>query len=100
MDLLRMSAIFGVLDSPPVKGVGHFWCSYSRTPAPRSPRSCFNELQIKNVTLWLVLDYSADLFYWLDTFVRSRTGERLHNPLKSLKNSLKNTLENSSFYST
>ncbi|CAL8301484.1 unnamed protein product [Gadus morhua 'NCC'] len=37
-------------------------------------RSCFNELQIKNVTMWLVFDYSSDLLYWVDTFVRSRTG--------------------------
>ena len=60
-------------------------------PALRSPRSCFNELQIKNVTLWLVLDYSADLLYWVDTFVRSRTGELLNHTLSCLKSSLKSS---------
>ncbi|XP_033953012.2 cyclic nucleotide-gated channel cone photoreceptor subunit alpha-like [Pseudochaenichthys georgianus] len=37
-------------------------------------RSCFNELQDKNITLWMVLDYSSDGFYILDTLMRARTG--------------------------
>ncbi|XP_063315218.1 cyclic nucleotide-gated cation channel alpha-3 [Pelobates fuscus] len=37
-------------------------------------RACFDELQKTNTTLWLVLDYSADLIYVLDTMVRFRTG--------------------------
>ncbi|XP_056590852.1 cyclic nucleotide-gated channel cone photoreceptor subunit alpha [Triplophysa dalaica] len=37
-------------------------------------RSCFNELQNDFTILWIVLDYSSDLIYYLDTFVRSRTG--------------------------
>uniref|UniRef100_A0A3B5AET2 Cyclic nucleotide-gated channel cone photoreceptor subunit alpha-like n=1 Tax=Stegastes partitus TaxID=144197 RepID=A0A3B5AET2_9TELE len=27
-----------------------------------------------NITLWLVLDYTSDVLYYLDTFVRARTG--------------------------
>jgi len=38
-------------------------------------RSCFNELQDDYTILWLVLDYSSDAIYYLDTFVRSRTGK-------------------------
>ncbi|XP_027029907.2 cyclic nucleotide-gated cation channel alpha-3 isoform X1 [Tachysurus fulvidraco] len=37
-------------------------------------RACFNELQDSYMTLWMVLDYSSDLLYYVDTFVRSRTG--------------------------
>ncbi|XP_075446665.1 cyclic nucleotide-gated channel alpha-3 isoform X1 [Ascaphus truei] len=37
-------------------------------------RACFDELQKTNITLWLVLDYSADLIYVIDTVVRFRTG--------------------------
>ena len=121
VDQSKMSAIFYVLICRLVKDVGHFLCSQlsinkrcrpffmfatvdqskmspifdvltSITSAPRSPRSCFNELQIKNVTMWLVFDYSSDLLYWVDTFVRSRTGELLNTcTLNSLKNSFKNS---------
>ncbi|XP_062854221.1 cyclic nucleotide-gated channel cone photoreceptor subunit alpha [Trichomycterus rosablanca] len=37
-------------------------------------RACFNELQDSFTTLWMALDYSSDLIYYGDTFVRSRTG--------------------------
>ncbi|TDG96354.1 hypothetical protein EPR50_G00239330 [Perca flavescens] len=37
-------------------------------------RSCFNDLQHSNPTLWMVLDYSSDVLYYIDTFVRTRTG--------------------------
>ncbi|KAM4047347.1 cyclic nucleotide-gated channel alpha-3 [Anomaloglossus baeobatrachus] len=37
-------------------------------------RSCFDELQRNNIILWIVLDYSADLIYIMDTLVRFRTG--------------------------
>ncbi|KAK1876528.1 Cyclic nucleotide-gated cation channel alpha-3 [Dissostichus eleginoides] len=37
-------------------------------------RACFNELQYKNTTLWMVLDYFSDGFYVLDTLMRARTG--------------------------
>ncbi|KAM6939149.1 cyclic nucleotide-gated channel cone photoreceptor subunit alpha [Lycodopsis pacificus] len=37
-------------------------------------RSCFNELQDTYTNLWLVLDYTTDIIYFTDTFVRSRTG--------------------------
>ncbi|KAA0722525.1 Cyclic nucleotide-gated channel cone photoreceptor subunit alpha CNG channel 1 [Triplophysa tibetana] len=37
-------------------------------------RACFNELQNEFTILWIVLDYSSDLIYYLDTFVRTRTG--------------------------
>ncbi|KAK3574567.1 hypothetical protein QTP86_010186 [Hemibagrus guttatus] len=37
-------------------------------------RACFNELQDSYMTLWMVLDYSSDFIYYMDTFVRSRTG--------------------------
>uniref|UniRef100_A0A2K6UBT6 Cyclic nucleotide gated channel subunit alpha 3 n=1 Tax=Saimiri boliviensis boliviensis TaxID=39432 RepID=A0A2K6UBT6_SAIBB len=37
-------------------------------------RACFDELQSEYLMLWLVLDYSADVLYVLDVFVRARTG--------------------------
>ncbi|XP_041694592.2 cyclic nucleotide-gated cation channel alpha-3-like [Coregonus clupeaformis] len=37
-------------------------------------RACFNELQSTYMTLWIVLDYTSDLIYYTDTFVRCRTG--------------------------
>ncbi|KAG7467062.1 hypothetical protein MATL_G00149390 [Megalops atlanticus] len=37
-------------------------------------RACFNELQDSFTTLWIILDYSSDAIYYMDTFVRSRTG--------------------------
>uniref|UniRef100_A0A8C2UXP5 Cyclic nucleotide gated channel subunit alpha 3 n=1 Tax=Chinchilla lanigera TaxID=34839 RepID=A0A8C2UXP5_CHILA len=37
-------------------------------------RACFDELQSENLTLWLTLDYSADVLYGLDMLVRARTG--------------------------
>lgn len=37
-------------------------------------RTCFNELQYQNSTLWLVLDYVSDALYCMDIFVRARTG--------------------------
>lgn len=38
-------------------------------------RACFNELQNKYTKLWIVLDYTADVIYYADSFVRSRTGQ-------------------------
>ncbi|XP_047230885.1 cyclic nucleotide-gated channel cone photoreceptor subunit alpha isoform X2 [Girardinichthys multiradiatus] len=37
-------------------------------------RASFNELQNSYTNLWIVLDYTADIIYCMDTFVRSRTG--------------------------
>uniref|UniRef100_A0A673A191 Cyclic nucleotide gated channel subunit alpha 3 n=1 Tax=Sphaeramia orbicularis TaxID=375764 RepID=A0A673A191_9TELE len=37
-------------------------------------RACFNELQSQNSTMWMVLDYISDTLYFMDTFVRARTG--------------------------
>ncbi|XP_061485393.1 cyclic nucleotide-gated cation channel alpha-3 isoform X3 [Rhineura floridana] len=37
-------------------------------------RACFDELQMEHITLWLILDYSSDVVYVMDTFVRFRTG--------------------------
>ncbi|XP_063323119.1 cyclic nucleotide-gated channel cone photoreceptor subunit alpha-like [Pelmatolapia mariae] len=37
-------------------------------------RACFNELQYQNSTLWMVLDYVSDALYYMDIFVRARTG--------------------------
>ncbi|CAL1597805.1 unnamed protein product [Knipowitschia caucasica] len=37
-------------------------------------RACFNELQHENTVMWLVLDHSSDVIYYIDTFVRLRTG--------------------------
>uniref|UniRef100_UPI0037E8C561 cyclic nucleotide-gated channel cone photoreceptor subunit alpha-like n=1 Tax=Semicossyphus pulcher TaxID=241346 RepID=UPI0037E8C561 len=37
-------------------------------------RACFNELQYKNTRTWIILDYSSDFLYLVDTFVRARTG--------------------------
>ncbi|XP_026785066.3 cyclic nucleotide-gated channel cone photoreceptor subunit alpha [Pangasianodon hypophthalmus] len=37
-------------------------------------RSCFNELQKDYSMLWLALDYTSDVIYYIDTFIRSRTG--------------------------
>ncbi|KAG5833356.1 hypothetical protein ANANG_G00275080 [Anguilla anguilla] len=42
-------------------------------------RACFNELQESFTKLWLTLDYSSDIIYIIDTFVRSRT-VGLNNP--------------------
>lgn len=38
-------------------------------------RACFNELQESYIHLWLILDYTTDLIYYADTFVRARTGQ-------------------------
>ncbi|XP_062909000.1 cyclic nucleotide-gated cation channel alpha-3 [Mobula hypostoma] len=37
-------------------------------------RACFEELQTKNLALWLVLDYVSDAIYIMDSIVRFRTG--------------------------
>ncbi|XP_032879341.1 cyclic nucleotide-gated cation channel alpha-3 [Amblyraja radiata] len=37
-------------------------------------RSCFEELQIKHLALWLTLDYVSDTIYIMDSLVRFRTG--------------------------
>eukprot|EP00062_Callorhinchus_milii_P006892 gi/632947918/ref/XP_007889309.1/ PREDICTED: cyclic nucleotide-gated cation channel alpha-3 isoform X3 [Callorhinchus milii] len=37
-------------------------------------RACFDELQVDHLTLWLVLDYTADVIYLIDVLVRFRTG--------------------------
>ncbi|XP_069828495.1 cyclic nucleotide-gated channel alpha-3 isoform X2 [Dendropsophus ebraccatus] len=37
-------------------------------------RACFDELQKNNIVLWVILDYSADVVYIMDTVVRVRTG--------------------------
>ncbi|XP_059426840.1 cyclic nucleotide-gated cation channel alpha-3-like isoform X2 [Carassius carassius] len=37
-------------------------------------RACFNELQNSYTTLWIIMDYTSDVIYYADTFVRSRTG--------------------------
>lgn len=47
-----------------------------------SPRACFNELQDRYTKVWIVLDYTADLIYFADTFVRSRTGQIPANVLR------------------
>ncbi|XP_027011973.2 cyclic nucleotide-gated channel cone photoreceptor subunit alpha [Tachysurus fulvidraco] len=36
--------------------------------------SCFNELQTDYTMLWVALDYTSDVIYYIDTFIRSRTG--------------------------
>uniref|UniRef100_A0A8C9V203 Cyclic nucleotide gated channel subunit alpha 3 n=1 Tax=Scleropages formosus TaxID=113540 RepID=A0A8C9V203_SCLFO len=36
--------------------------------------ACFNELQEDFITLWMFLDYCSDITYYMDTFVKSRTG--------------------------
>uniref|UniRef100_A0A3P8X1T5 Cyclic nucleotide gated channel subunit alpha 2 n=1 Tax=Cynoglossus semilaevis TaxID=244447 RepID=A0A3P8X1T5_CYNSE len=44
-------------------------------PPPRlCPRSCFEDLQMNNVQVWLVLDYICDGVYILDIAVRLHTG--------------------------
>ncbi|KAI5619633.1 cyclic nucleotide-gated cation channel alpha-3 isoform X3, partial [Silurus asotus] len=37
-------------------------------------RSCFNEVQKDYTLLWIILDYTSDVIYYIDTFIRSRTG--------------------------
>nr|XP_020444486.1 cyclic nucleotide-gated channel cone photoreceptor subunit alpha-like isoform X1 [Monopterus albus] len=37
-------------------------------------RACFNELQNQNTTTWIILDYTSDVLYYFDIFVRTRTG--------------------------
>ncbi|KAG8137447.1 putative Cyclic nucleotide-gated channel cone photoreceptor subunit alpha protein [Naja naja] len=36
--------------------------------------ACFDELQMNHLALWLFLDYSSDVIYLMDTFVKFRTG--------------------------
>uniref|UniRef100_UPI00358FDF0C cyclic nucleotide-gated channel cone photoreceptor subunit alpha-like n=1 Tax=Myxine glutinosa TaxID=7769 RepID=UPI00358FDF0C len=36
-------------------------------------RSCFDELQTDNLPLWLILDYTSDIIFAVDIFVRLRT---------------------------
>ncbi|KAJ8253062.1 hypothetical protein GJAV_G00208700 [Gymnothorax javanicus] len=43
-------------------------------------RACFNELQESYTKLWLTLDYSSDVIYIFDTFVRMRTETRTNYP--------------------
>lgn len=42
-------------------------------------RASFNELQSSYTKLWIVLDYTSDIIYYMDTFVRSRTGPNSGN---------------------
>lgn len=42
-------------------------------------RACFDELQMKNVLVWLVLDYICDGVYILDIAVRLHTGNEIMN---------------------
>ncbi|XP_019409025.1 PREDICTED: cGMP-gated cation channel alpha-1 [Crocodylus porosus] len=37
-------------------------------------RACFDELQNDNLTMWFLLDYSSDIIYLADMFIRTRTG--------------------------
>ncbi|KAJ7993375.1 hypothetical protein DPEC_G00271760, partial [Dallia pectoralis] len=37
-------------------------------------RACFNELQNSFTTIWIILDYTSDFIYLVDTFISSRTG--------------------------
>ncbi|XP_066137363.1 cyclic nucleotide-gated channel alpha-1 [Saccopteryx bilineata] len=37
-------------------------------------RACFDELQSDYLVYWLIFDYSSDVIYLLDMFVRTRTG--------------------------
>lgn len=38
-------------------------------------RACFDELQWRNVMIWLVLDYFSDGIYILDVVVHLHTGK-------------------------
>lgn len=38
-------------------------------------RACFEELQHDYILYWIILDYSSDLIYLADMFIRTRTGE-------------------------
>lgn len=50
-------------------------CPPPLLPPPRlCPRSCFEDLQMNNVQVWLVLDYICDGVYILDIAVRLHTG--------------------------
>lgn len=42
-------------------------------------RACFDELQMRNVMVWLVLDYVCDGVYILDIAVRLHTGTEKTN---------------------
>lgn len=39
------------------------------------------------MTLWIILDYSSDVIYYMDTFVRSRTGKEKTRGAFSKQNS-------------
>lgn len=61
-------------------------CEFLLWPLPRFicyHRACFDELQMRNVLVWLVLDYICDGVYILDIAVRLRTGtEKYESRLK------------------
>ncbi|XP_034287251.1 cyclic nucleotide-gated cation channel alpha-3 isoform X2 [Pantherophis guttatus] len=60
-------------------------------------RACFDELQMNHLALWLFLDYSSDVIYLMDTFVKFRTGFLEQGLLvkdeKKLKEFYKSTLQ-------
>ncbi|XP_015685276.1 cyclic nucleotide-gated cation channel alpha-3 [Protobothrops mucrosquamatus] len=60
-------------------------------------RACFDELQMNHLALWLFLDYSSDIIYLMDTFVKFRTGFLEQGLLvkdeKKLKEYYKSTLQ-------
>ncbi|XP_076838771.1 cyclic nucleotide-gated channel alpha-3 [Brachyhypopomus gauderio] len=63
----------------PASDLHYYWLCIVALPAFYNlmmlvTRSCFNELQHIYTTLWIVLDYTSDVIYCTDTFVRSRTG--------------------------
>lgn len=65
-----------VCSPPPVQPALNQVLALSKSSIPFCLfRACFDELQLEHITLWLILDYSSDVIYVLDTFVRYRTGE-------------------------
>ncbi|XP_060717102.1 cyclic nucleotide-gated cation channel alpha-3 [Tachysurus vachellii] len=63
----------------PATNIYYYWLIIMAVPAFYNlmmlvTRSCFNELQTDYTMLWVALDYTSDVIYYIDTFIRSRTG--------------------------
>ncbi|KAK3510937.1 hypothetical protein QTP70_027826 [Hemibagrus guttatus] len=63
----------------PATNMYYYWLIIMAVPAFYNlmmlvTRSCFNELQTDYTMLWVALDYTSDVIYYIDTFIRSRTG--------------------------
>ncbi|ETE71897.1 hypothetical protein L345_02279, partial [Ophiophagus hannah] len=64
----------GIIAAPVFYNFCLLVCSLTITRSSGLSRACFDELQMNHLALWLFLDYSSDVIYLMDTFVKFRTG--------------------------